>query len=146
MTTMARPASVLFVLAILAGGVVYLVVHDKAPSSCGVVLSAQWSGRQIGLSNCADQLVPPPAGITVASGGIVTLDHDQWSGFFSSNPAVLSARPPGRHVAVFQALVPGAATIRVRTDDSCASRSSKSTCNVVTVRVLDPDRRSVRRG
>ena len=115
---------------------VFLAHHTSTPSSCGVFLTAKWSGKYLPVDGCDGELIPPRDGITVAVGGNVTLDNDhRWSGFFSSNPAVLVATPLGPHVAVFRAVAPGSAVIQVKTERWCAARISKTTCDVLTVTV-----------
>jgi hypothetical protein len=133
---MARLASVLIAVGVLAGGVIFLAHRTSTPSSCGVFLTANWSGKYIALDGCDGELTPPRDGVTVSVGERVTFDGDHhWSRFFSSNPTVLLTNRPGTHVAAFRAVAPGSAVIQVKTDRWCASRVSKTTCDALTVTV-----------
>jgi hypothetical protein len=134
--TVARLASALVAVAVLAGGVIYLAHRTSLPSSCGLFLTAKWSGKYFALDGCDGELIPPREGVTVSVGERVTFDGDHhWSGFFSTNPTILVTSRPGTHVAAFRAVAPGSAVIQVKTDRWCASRVSKTTCDALTVTV-----------
>jgi hypothetical protein len=137
MVVMARLAAVLVALTAMAGGVIFLVAHHSPPNACGAPpFTAAFARRHVALTGCDGELAPPAAGITLMTGESVTVGKTAiWSGFFSSDPAILARRSSGARGTVFTAMGRGVAVIEVKARGSCASRASATTCNVLGVTV-----------
>ena len=134
---MPRLAAVLVALAFMAGGVAFLGVHYSSPNACGAPpLTATFAKSSVFLTGCDGDLTPPAAGITLVTGESVTVGRTAiWSGFISSDPAILARRSSGTRGTVFTATGTGVASIEVKAKGSCASRASATRCNVLGVTV-----------